>query len=383
MKNKWTSVCLLASVINHENRFIHLLEMLKSMKDQINQIDIFCVSIHILPELNISDNQIKELFFENTGIRKIKIIIQKNPKTQFEQIKELCEMFTTKWFSNINTKDVWVIFTDDDDIWNQYRTSLYLNALKKIYENENVERTKITGVQVSEETNHIDPTCCSITNFIDVDDAIECGCVNISSKTNTYVEYHRWMVPLSGLLAFLKDFPFFVHHNRYTDVMFSMYNRIIESNDKGHIQISLDKPYWSYFYRNGSMEYPCVSKSILDSNTLDGFKQYIDISLEQLEIPKLGGYALINLKKSLLSAINAGNDIKMMGKILLEKRVNRMKKAQEYDETLISVLEINNINKLLNTEDNVILDNWNEKMDVFLEKRLNSFSTELSFSKQI
>lgn len=356
-------VVFLASVIDHRNRFLRMVQMLDSVRLQHTKPDIFCISIFIDKEaVDVDRAEIAKLFSNLTHRNAtVHVVLQKNRKPQFVQFEELLKKFTSSWYPE--KSHVWVTFTDDDDLWHANRIRMFSYALSQVH----LQAHPVSGCNVSEDNTHDQPGCCNVKTPDDVDKAYACGCAEQSIlPTDNRVEYHRCIVPLWLMLAFFEKYPFYVQTNRYIDMLFSTY---IHSYGKGawkHITIQPEDGAWSYFYRNGQHEYPCVTAPLGDN--LKGFEGVCERTVEQLEIPSMGAKALYCLSVTLNSAIGCGNAKHMLHLIVLRAREKREKIAAKYGVQLIKVPELANLNHLLNTSEQEFDANWKRRYYSFFSK---------------
>lgn len=352
------SVVFLASVVTQQERWLKMGQLVKSIQDQVFKPDLFCVSIYVAPSLAISRDVISATF---SGLSRtmggVFVLLQSKPKKQFAQIYELCQRLKTKWLPpQDDMSHVWVTFTDDDDLWHPKRFQLFQEMLDVRYSDapNNFSLDNTSGFKVITKTDHIRPNCCSITNPLDVDKAISCGCVVLSQKETSFLEYHMWMTKVSILLEFLEKFRFYAFENRYCDVLFSM---VLNSyKHLTHGSMSAVPEIWTYFYRNGQQEYASVTNPAFSrTNETEAFSLYVDMTLEQLEIVgPLMRDGFNGLEISLRDAKKAGKSLVALQRIINKKRCDREILAKKYG------MELPHIDQL---------------------QRITSFSTSLDWKK--
>jgi hypothetical protein len=244
-------VCFLASVVRDVRRLEHLKSMLESVRNQrIPLTGGLFVSIYVDPILGLSRANVRALF---NGIPHLHIFLQKRPKLQFMQFYE---MFTrlNAVFPCPNGKALYIMFSDDDDLWHPQRTHYY-HALHT----GSSKRDNVTGLCLVEyaKTNNI---ACSTRHNNDVDSMIACGCVKFEHKHGG--EYHQLAVKPIVLQDFFIKFLELCKRNRYADMEFR--NFAFSYGGKQNMTVFGIPGTWAYYYRHCDSSYACNSYPQID-----------------------------------------------------------------------------------------------------------------------
>jgi len=283
-------VSLTASVIKEQIRFNYFKDMIQSVRNQNLYPDLFFLSIHISPKLNISNEDFNNIFKDFPC--KYYILKQKRPKKQFLQYKEMFNRLD-QHFDDLNK--TWIMFSDDDDLWNTMRTKVFfagINLFKVSYPNSDEEKFVCVGIPESVKQKVDAKVCCKIHTSFDVTKGISCGCVeveiqsleqiqrNIITKKGIWAEHHEYLIKTQVLGNFLKQNNFLVETNRYCDMDFR-YFIISYKHNLNYKSVFIPIEEWMYFYRASCGEYSQVSTELRYN---DKVKDTQDFLLQTVEM---------------------------------------------------------------------------------------------------
>lgn len=119
-------IVLCASYISNMIKIKWMNEMIESWKFQSHHIPIY-ISISLDEKLKTIFNYYLE---NNWKIEDLNFIISEEKLSQFQHYKKLCDLLLDKY-----SRTTWIIFTDDDDIWDKDRILYYktlVDNLKKL-----------------------------------------------------------------------------------------------------------------------------------------------------------------------------------------------------------------------------------------------------------
>lgn len=117
-KIKMRLIALCASHIDCYKRLCALHRMLNSVAAQTISVDLY---------LSISGAHESTIETIRDHGAKVHVFARQAPLTQFQHYKLLCADLLSNQES---VEDVWCMFTDDDDVWNERRVEAYLYAIK-------------------------------------------------------------------------------------------------------------------------------------------------------------------------------------------------------------------------------------------------------------
>jgi hypothetical protein len=257
-------LCLCASHIDNIQRLSYFNYMIESWDCQKHKVKLY-VSMSVetkLYETVIENN--KKLLLKYDKL--LYIFIHKNKKSQFQHYK---------WLTNkLNTKDAWIMFTDDDDIWHPYRTSNFNEAINRIKDEDNVlyiSSPKHCIINNESNNNNND----NVKSFEDVFTLYEEGKIKIiNSKDRDYNSYEHvgYSVRMPILYNFISRCNDFIINNKFCDQCFVKY---LTYNKRNKMTLHENDDNWVYFYRyhNNSL---CM-KLIIDDEILNRIKSTLNI----------------------------------------------------------------------------------------------------------
>jgi len=251
-------VSFTSSVITERARFNYFKDMIQSVCKQEIYPDLFFLSIHISPDLNIPDKEFTDMFKEVPF--EYHILRQKRPKKQFVQYKEMLSHLG----QHFDLKKTWIMFSDDDDLWNTMRTKVFYAAINSYKTMTLKPEEKFVGVCILESIKQKDSMipCCEIHTPSDVITAIYDGLVDVTMHQGIRVEHHEYLVKTCMLTNFLDKNKFLVKTNRYCDLDFRQF--LIKSKDSLSCDfLPIPVKNWLYFYRASCGEYTQVSSEFL------------------------------------------------------------------------------------------------------------------------
>ncbi len=278
-----TFVTCVSSVIQDRERYDLLQAMLQSVRDQTILPDGFCISVYVNPSLGIENRALQKLF---KGLTRhcdgTKILRQPSVKTQFQGYKDLAQKIPG-WFKQ---EDIWIMFSDDDDLWGTERVQYY-NWAHTMVAPEIADRTRLTFPKTC---THFVCTRCHIRTSSDVDAAIECGCVKFHDVTEAHIinEYTDHAIPFNTFRAFFtRQNDFYIDQNRCCDMQFSEFVYYYPSRGEGKTLSAMphDANHWIYFYRKADTEkYTSVTSPASKIESYVDIDNYAAFTAEQLEI---------------------------------------------------------------------------------------------------
>lgn len=248
-------VCFIASVIKEPRRLAFFKLLLDSIRGQTHLLDGLFISIYIDPSLNVDwSNMFK-------GLGNTHILRQKNQKQQFVQIGEMSKKLESK-FTCPQNKTLFIMFSDDDDLWHCDRVKQYAKSWNDAPTYASPEKIASVASICMSESMTIDISCNVHMNSSNVDEMIECGCVNVTIPTqedavNTMVEYHEYVVKHKVLIEFLKEYDWIVRNNRFADMEFRTF--VARYNLERGSTIFIRPDTWGYFYRKCDPTYVNVT----------------------------------------------------------------------------------------------------------------------------
>ena len=178
-------IVLCASYIGNLVKIKWMNEMIESWKNQTHHVPLF-ISISL-------DGSVKTIFNhyleDKWKIDGLNFFVSEEKLTQFQHYKKLCDLMLEKY-----TRNTWIIFSDDDDIWDKDRILYYktlVNNLQKL-DKEN----SISHIQI--------PTHC--VNFKDEfsDNYDTRNLSHIENKDSTHQHLDYWQ--FSCQLKYLKEY---------------------------------------------------------------------------------------------------------------------------------------------------------------------------------
>ncbi len=306
------AVFCLASVIREHERFERFLQLLQSIRAQEKKPLGFCMSIYLDPTLGITRDQLRE---HCTGLtcpsKNTHILWQEVALPQFMGYRALANR-VSHWFGHPN---LWLGFTDDDDLWNMTRVVNYENLLAQLHGHE--QRATVSCVCIAQKTWQKRTKCCQIKNASDVSAALHCGCVETArySVESGNGEYGDLMIPVALLQEFCAEHQYYVEHNRYCDMMFYKFARFYTRNGFTNSLLvqPIEQGIWTYFYRKSGAEYASVTMpeySILLQPK--HFENEAQRWVELLEVAHEGGLFAITRFQEQLNKIKKGGGQKTL-----------------------------------------------------------------------
>lgn len=178
----------------------------------------------------------------------LKIFLSNHPLSQFEHYKLLSEKVI-----EIYGPDIFILFTDDDDLWNTSRVKVYSECIIQMDEQiQNISSFKSSSYADSTILNN---GCTAGPNSIikeinspkDVDINLQSGFIQITSSIDTYGEYWEYCVQLKYLQEFISKASIDILRNKYCDLCFVKFIRLYDLDNKIIAIIKNDD--WLYFHR--------------------------------------------------------------------------------------------------------------------------------------
>lgn len=239
-------VGVLASVITDERRFDYFKLLLESIRRQETPLDIFIVSIHFDFDHKID---LKELF--RNFPCPYYILRQKRPKRQFLQYGEIMNRLP-RIFPRLDN-ETFILFSDDDDLWNTNRVSFYKQC------GQSIIGKPVSSVVALEHTVVLNVRCSTSHSPTDVGGMLKCGCVQISMGESVMgsIEYHEHAVRHHVAKDFFDTYPVLANTNRFADIAFRDFVRTYKP--KQWCTAHGTPPTWLYFYRECDDTYACVT----------------------------------------------------------------------------------------------------------------------------
>lgn len=250
-------VCLMASHLNCNDRVDNFNDLLDTINFQLGCSNKkICISLSHDENINITKTL--EL------IRKYRFDLNYSKKklSQFEHYKKLVDGLTVN--DPLNT---WIIFSDDDDIWNDNRIYTYHDIIKKVND-DNVAYLKTSAFEV-------------VNNKI----------FRINTKTN-YVDF---CVRYKYLKNFFDNVTNEALKHKFCDVLFAYYVQRLGIGSLKHIEAEFDKP--MYVWRHVDYDRNCSVNSYSEPNfdpykiadNLQSYKTKMISNLFDLFMAFLGG----------------------------------------------------------------------------------------------
>jgi hypothetical protein len=277
--------CFIASVIKDDRRLRYFRYMLDSIRAQTMELSHIYISIHIDPLLIKSDEEWKALFSNLPG--KLVILRQRRAKRQFVQLRELYYRAEKSF-----TKESFVIFSDDDDLWHRDRVAAYVGWYTNAQKMNPSALSTIASVQAVEETKDRLP-CerCRQHSERDVDAMLRCGCITIelyeANEANCHhcLEYHESAVRPHVMKDFFERHVELVETNRFADMQFRDFVRRYKPHEC--FTGTLFLKHWLYYYRKCDSTYDAVTRPMRQEETAE----YVQYLKEMVACPAMGSDA--------------------------------------------------------------------------------------------
>jgi hypothetical protein len=324
-QSKFKLICLCSCHISCVIKIKWMDEMIESWKNQTHNIDL-----HI--NISLEDN-IKTIFehYKNSkwNCNNLFFYIQEQKLSQFEHYKNLCDRIIS-----IFGNDVWVIFTDDDDIWEKDRALYYNILINKLYEQN--KENEISHIQI--------PTLC--VNYKDsFDNNYKVKNLKNIDDCNEYCKDNLDYWQFCCKIKYLKDYTEKCHPDLLKDGFCNLYfvKYFYNGKTQAFRWYTKDEKRFVYYWRgNGGKK---INKD--DSNNihlLDNLKKNPEKMLIKMFFMKVK----LNL--------NLNNSISDKKKI----RKKLEKYAQNYGK------ELNCDSVILKNEIQKVFDNNNKEYEIFL-----------------
>lgn len=249
-------ICLCASHIESARRFEHFKCMIQSWREQTVKLPLY-ISLSFDKEL-LLEEEINKLSEDRLFI----YITEK--QSQFSHYKTLLKKLSTK----INFADMWVMFTDDDDLWHTKRTAEYISTLVQLYSGDRQKIICLINPYVLESSDHA-----TAQTFTEVENLPW----NVCHRAN--FNYTSFSCQIKHLQIFLDKCSENLLNWSYCDVLFSRFVMEAAGTDRSCIT---GKGLALYFWRNDS-SHSHNREQIDDSNyneqcTLENVKYLIAMS---------------------------------------------------------------------------------------------------------
>ena len=225
-------ICLIASHIDSINRLKYFKYLINSIEKQTRQLDDLYISLSCNEKIR---KQIIKYIISLRNKHGWKIFIQNKQTKQFKHYEFLSMKIP-------ETNDIWLMFSDDDDIWSEERTKLYYNQIVKMEKNNFINLNYKNGnkVYIIENLN----SCCDTNRNNDTSqlkvpkdilNEINKGNINHVLIDNKQLKnYINYCINSLIFLNFFKSINEKILYNSLCDVRFSTYmsNISFYSNQK-------------------------------------------------------------------------------------------------------------------------------------------------------
>ena len=312
---------VIASVVKTKERLSSFCILLDSIRNQTSPLDGLIISCFVDPALGVDPTEL----FSRLG-KNCHILLQKTPKLQFLQFKDISSRLNQKFPS---FKNKFLLFSDDDDIWNVNRVECNRQFASNEVGIENVHAF------ISMESTLQRVGGCRFHDYLcqNVDAMINCGCTTFTNfpeaTTPMLVEYHYFMVRDIVLADFVRAKGWIVEQNRFADMEFRIF--ISKYNTSVPDTIRCFRPIeWTYFYR--------YSHDSVTATRAKTCNEIAEICVERSECPTMQEASREILKNQRLMAKERGC-LKEFDQCLIECRNRRKQKCEkEYNEKYLGVL---------------------------------------------
>lgn len=270
-------VCIIASVIRDTRRLRYFRMLLDSIVAQKVFPTQLIISVHIDPSLTPD----WDALFRGLPASGVLICKQMRAKRQFVQIREMLGRI-----KHISGKETFVMFSDDDDLWHPQRAAVYF-AYYDLVDEQTLRMTSSFVVREYTASSQGPPcTACLAHNEQNVDAMIACGCVNITSYSDTenrLYEYHQYAVRPLVMEAFFKQYAQLVETNRFADMQFRYFVATYGGTEWRTCQIGA--AHWTYYYRECDSTYTAVTRPCAGKTGRELAESVIEYYLELVACP--------------------------------------------------------------------------------------------------
>ena len=300
---------LVASVITEPVRLGFFKQLLLCIKRQTVPLDGLLISIYIDPCLSVDMSEL----FRDMG-KNVLILHQKSKKRQFVQYEELSRRVDSGAFAcKDHSKATFLLFSDDDDIWNDNRVRAYHDMWKVVLERRDADPNQVSSICMMEKTTHTDHRCPEHAGSSNVDDMLECGCASFEvisqNTTDRIAEYHEYAVRPRVLREFCESHQRWVKHNRFADLEFRYY--VCTFMPSVFFTVLTFPRHWIYFYRGG--DYPSVTNPYKDR------KSKMEYAVEMCECPQMSAKGFAALAQSRARDVNVAEFDRTYAELLAQR----------------------------------------------------------------
>lgn len=262
-------ICMVGSVITNVERFKHFKDMIDSVSIQTEKIDLFFLSIYIDPKLGIDKQEVNDMLTKLPS--RSLLLRQKRPKKQFAQYRHMVSHLYNKEF---DLKKTWLMFSDDDAIWNTTRVQTLLAAANTIPLYDEISSGVFTSICMPENVKQKKEKCCEIHSASDVNKAANHDCItyvlqtgediqnNANSKRGVRVNHQEFMVRPALLIDFLRENKYMVENNRFSNMDFRIFASTYKT-DQSYRTMYVPPSEWLYFSRSQEKEYDDTHTALL------------------------------------------------------------------------------------------------------------------------
>ena len=227
-------VAFCASHVSSLRRLKALKEMVASWAGQAHGIPLHVSVSSVVDVAPVTHRAIERLLAEHGGLRVT--YTGAVVRSQFEHFRALATSLRT------TTKDAWVIFSDDDDVWHPQRTLHYLAGINNGLASNCPQRiisVKVLGTVTGELEQG-------------TSDAVELALDRGDMQAMDGTEDELWMYAcrMSSLLDFVDRAASSLLESRYCDMYLLQYLRYSEGYDRVIVPLKFPAARWSYAYRD-------------------------------------------------------------------------------------------------------------------------------------
>ncbi len=264
----------MSSYMNDKTRFEMFKFCLFSILQQNENLDELFIGMSFDSKEDYDKNykELIELIEENNTCLKITIIKKFKRFSQGEMWKEISNF--TKYL-----KDTWVVFTDDDDIWDVNRVKYYKTVL-------NDKPEKCSAIRSSNYINHENNLNLNIYGYSHVEYFLEKNILKIDKDMpGDFTNYVNFMCNIEIFNDFLNSQKMKLLQHRLCDCFFTSF--ILTYKHGIFSTLSFEPNTWMYFWRSDNgykQSLPCRNNQI--KNKYGKMKECLEINIPLLLISK-------------------------------------------------------------------------------------------------
>ena len=275
-------VCLIASHLNCNERMKNFDELLDSIHKQKN-FDELIDNIHkqkdseknIYISLSADNNIDTSKIIKKINSLGFTLLFSETKLSQFQHYSKLINI--------VNEQNIWIIFSDDDDVWDNYRLATY----EKILNHDNIKN--MTFIKII-------PT--AILSQMK-------GNKYTFSNEDNYVNY---CIPIKYVKMFFDSVTENILLNKFCDVFFVTFITTYGAPTLQHAELDMERPI--YFWRNVDYDRVCNKDKIVltESNCKDTFLTTLDLFIARycrsLDSDNVNNFLKFTIMNSNLSDVN-------------------------------------------------------------------------------